>query len=331
MEEVIKKYLGDIKTGSMQSYKNLAMFPLLSSNNAMADYLMLDEALKENLVEIVELDHDGSVPDLEVNNKGERMVLLIDGEEVVGAKQNRIINTTILIAAHSSTVIPVSCVEQGRWSYDSRKFSSHERFMSPDMRSKKAEQVNFSVRETGRFRSNQGAIWEEIDSKAGRMNAESPSMAMAEIYEKQAESLEDYSKKFSLISEQTGALFMINGKVAGLDSFGKPDTFSKVFKKLIESYALDAIDWYDPANNAKPLKSKANIFMDGVNSALMEIHDSVALGKDIRLDSETVTGFALTHNSELLHLCAFIKENKAGNSNCNSRIERFSGRRRNRS
>jgi hypothetical protein len=42
-----------------------------------------------------------------------------------------------------------------------------------------------------------------------------------------------------------GAVFLINGKVVGLDSLGKPDTLSKVFKKLVQSYALDAIDFLD--------------------------------------------------------------------------------------
>jgi hypothetical protein len=330
MEKVIQAYLGEIKIGSKQSYKNLAMFPLVSSNIVEADYLMLDEALQLNLIEIAEVDHGGSVPDLKVVNKSEKMLLLLDGEELVGAKQNRIINTTILIAANSSTVIPVSCVEQGRWSYNSSKFSSHQRFMSPDMRAKKAEQVNYSVRMTGEFRSNQGLIWDDIFSKAKRMDAESSSMAMAEIYEKKTGSIEDYSKNFTLAGSQAGALFMINGKVSGLDSFGKPDTLSKVFKKLVESYALDAIDWYDPEKEISGEESMAAIFIEKVNSAVPEAHRSVALGKDIRLESTALTGFALEHNNEILHLCAFAKENSAGNINYSSRIDRFSRRRMNR-
>jgi len=48
----------------------------------------------------------------------------------------------------------------------------------------KAEQVNYPVGSFGRFRSNQGAIWEEISEKAARREAESPSMATSSIYEK---------------------------------------------------------------------------------------------------------------------------------------------------
>ena len=43
-------------------------------------------------------------------------VLLYDGEELVGAKQNRILNVTVLVGAGATLPIPVSCVEQGRWS-----------------------------------------------------------------------------------------------------------------------------------------------------------------------------------------------------------------------
>jgi hypothetical protein len=62
------------------------------------------------------------------------MVLILDGEELVGAKQNRIVNTTILVAAGAEIVIPVSCVEQGRWTYKSDAFSSKHRVMSPSIR-----------------------------------------------------------------------------------------------------------------------------------------------------------------------------------------------------
>ena len=66
----------------------------------------------------------GSVPELLVENMGDIRVLFIEGEELVGAKQNRILNTSILVAAKSKTKIPVSCVEQGRWGYKSKFFGS---------------------------------------------------------------------------------------------------------------------------------------------------------------------------------------------------------------
>ena len=134
MTHLIKNEIGKIKFGAEQSYKNLAIFPILSDYVIPFDYLTLDEALSENLIEVVEIDEGGSVPELRLINKSDKMVLILDGEELVGAKQNRIVNTTILIPAMETVVIPVSCVEQGRWSYDTERFHSEERIMAPTMR-----------------------------------------------------------------------------------------------------------------------------------------------------------------------------------------------------
>ena len=62
-------------------------------------------------------------------------------------------------------------------------------------------------------------------------------MAMSAIYERQSGSVEEYTRHFRPIEGQVGAVFLINGRVVGLDSFGKPDTLSKVFKKE-EGYGL---------------------------------------------------------------------------------------------
>jgi hypothetical protein len=63
----------------------------------------------------------GDVPTLRLTSAADRPVLLLDGEELIGAKQNRVLNTTVLVAAHSRLTIPVSCVEQGRWAYKSAR------------------------------------------------------------------------------------------------------------------------------------------------------------------------------------------------------------------
>jgi len=263
--------------GRKQSFKNLSIFPLLSTYSLDLEYLLLDEALTEGLVEVVEVDTEGSVPDLKVVNKSPQMTLILDGEELVGAKQNRIMNTTILIRGNSTTVVPVSCVEQGRWSYDSPRFSSKERMMSAGLRAMKSEQVQFSLRSSGDYSSDQGAIWNEISEKADRRGATSPSMAMASIYEKDMPSIQEYVKHFKLIDSQVGAIFVINGKVVGLDSFGKPESFSKAFKKLVESYALDAIDWFDPEKGHKALKSEVTRFMKSSQTAHVESRESIGV------------------------------------------------------
>jgi len=330
MDTVIKNYLEGLKVGRKQSHKNLALYPLLSTYSLNLEYLLLDEALSQNLIEIVEKDDGGSVPELRVMNKSNEMILILDGEELVGAKQNRIVNTTILVQGKTTIVIPVSCVEHGRWSYDSPRFQSKERMMSSNLRAMKSEQVNYSVRSSGEFRSDQGAIWDGIAEKADRMGAPSPTGAMAAMYDKERPTIEEYVKPFRIITSQVGAIFMINGKVVGMDAFGKPGTFSEVFKKLLESYALDAIDWYDPDKEQKAFKSEVTKFRKAALAAGAESHPSIGLGTDIRLESRKVTGFALALEDQLLHVSIFARVNRQSRDTANSKIERFSRRRRNR-
>jgi ARG and Rhodanese-Phosphatase-superfamily-associated Protein domain len=330
MHDIIIDYLDQAKVGRKQSYKNLAIYPLLSTYSLSLDYLLLDEALTEGVIDIVEVDKDGSVPELKVINKFPRMVLILDGEELVGAKQNRIVNTTILIQGNSTIVIPVSCVEQGRWSYDSPRFSTKRRVMSPHLRAMKSEQVHYSLRSSGKHRSNQGVIWDEISDKASRHAAESPSMSMAHIYEKDATSIHEYVKHFRLIDSQVGAVFMINGRVVGMDSVGKPETFSKIFKKLVQSYALDAIDWFDPEKEQKALKSEVTKFIKASQAAQVESHPPVGQGIDLRMESKKITGFALSLDDRILHLCIFARENGRKQDKSSSRMERYTQRRRNR-
>jgi len=279
---------------------------------------------------VVEVSEGGSVPQLKVVNKAARMILILDGEELVGAKQNRIVNTTILVDRKSTLVIPVSCVEHGRWSYNTSKFHSQDRMMNANLRAMKSEQVSYSIRSVGEFRSDQGAIWEGIAEKAARRGAHSPSGAMAAIYDKERPSIDEYIKDFHLIDSQVGAIFMINGKVAGMDAFGRPETFSKVFKKLLESYALDAIDWYEEGKEYKALKSEVTQFRKAAFSANAEGRPGVGLGTDFRIESRKVTGFALALNDQILHLSVFARGNGNSRDRNGSRMGRFTQRRRNR-
>lgn len=330
MQTIIQNYLKEAKIGRKQSHQNLAIFPLLSSYVNGLDYITLDEALTEGLIEVVEVSEEGAVPELKAVNKSPCMILILDGEELVGAKQNRIVNTTILIQEKTTTVIPVSCVEQGRWAHISPRFDSEERLMAAQLRALKSEQVHRSIRTSDDYYSDQAAIWREISRKARRMEAESPTMAMSEIYERKRAALDGYITHFRLVEMQVGAVFMINGKVVGLDCFGKPETFSKVFKKLVESYALDAIDWQEQRSSGKALKSEVTKFLFAAGAASVESRPSIGLGVDYRLESYNLTGFAVAHEDQVLHLSVFARRNGHRMERYRSRMQRFSRRRRGR-
>jgi hypothetical protein len=329
MRNIINEYLRKAKVGSKQSYKNLAIYPLLYTYSIVLDYILLDEALKEALIDVVEVDEAADVPNLKFINKSERMVLILDGEELVGAKQNRIVNTTILIPGNATVVIPVSCVEQGRWHYDAPQFRSEERLMAAGMRAKKVRKVSLSLKQDLGFRADQGEIWDGIAQIAQRRDAVSPSMAMSEIYEKDRSSIEEYMRKFKLIDSQVGAVFMINGKVVGLDSLGKPGSFSKIFNKLVESYALDAIDWFDSKKEHKALRSDVTKFLKASQKPSVETHEGVGLGTDCRLESDKVIGFALAMDEQILHLSVFARGNGQEPNRPASRMANFRQRRRN--
>jgi len=330
MQQTITAYLNNISIGEKQSYKNLTLFPLTGQDTAAVEYLLLDEALKEHLIEVTEVSQGGSVPELKVLNSSEKPVLLFDGEELVGAKQNRVLNTTILVAPKSVVVIPVSCVEQGRWSYRSSAFYSEERIMACSLRASKASQVNYSLRERGRHYSDQGAIWHEIEEKAFRRSAPSSSMAMADIYNKDRGRLDEYRKHFNPVEHQVGGLFCINGTIAGLDSFGKQSTLAKVFSKILDSYTLDAIDWYDPAAPADVSVQTAQTFIAAVSAAQVETHRAVSLGTELRFETPELSGFALAQEQTILHLSAFASRRRTSGTSESSRMRRFSHRRRNR-
>jgi hypothetical protein len=169
-------------------------------------------------------------------------VLIVDGEELVGAKQNRIVNLSILVPAQSTLTIPVSCVEAGRWRSRSRAFSSAPRTHYAAGRAMKMRQVTHSMVDRGDRRADQSAVWSDIACKAERLEAPSATGAAEAMYERHHATLESYVQECVPVAGQVGALFAIGDRLVGLDLFDHETTFRKLLPKLVRSYALDAMD-----------------------------------------------------------------------------------------
>ncbi|HLG72412.1 MAG TPA: DUF6569 family protein [Chloroflexota bacterium] len=176
--------LSQLRLGLPISYRGLGLVPLYASPAPSPEpYVPLQTALIKGFVTVVE-QPDATVPSLRLINDGGCAVLIIDGDEVAGGRQNRVVNTTMLIPAKSSFDLPVSCVEQGRWHNDSTSFAPGEAAY-PSLRAKKMEDVARAYAEMGAPLADQGRIWEDIAETQYKMGTRSATHAMRDSYEQQ--------------------------------------------------------------------------------------------------------------------------------------------------
>ena len=329
---IILDTLNSTKIGESIVFQNMEMAPLLSMTETRFDYQTLDEVLNSGTARITEMSEGGSVPELNFLNEGEMPVFLMDGEELVGAKQNRVLNLSIMAPAGKSITIPVSCVEAGRWSYSSNEFRSGSRAQYASARASKSKSVSGNIQAYRQARSDQQEVWADISAKSVRMDAESPTAAMSEMYEKRTVDLEQFVEHFKAVEKQLGFVFLIDKSVAGLDLFDKPETLKKLMPKLVRSYALDALDTRakPPVPSDKEPLDIASDFLKSVKTAPMDAFPSVGSGEDHRPSDGSISGGALVVDNTLIHLGVFPGESAVDNNSRgrNAALVRASRRRR---
>jgi len=285
-------------------HRNLALFALLAERDQPPGYVLLDEALERKVARVTEVSDGGSVPELAFENGSAEKILLVDGDELVGAKQNRIVNLSILVGAGQKVVIPVSCVEQGRWSYRSRDFSGANRTLFAKARAKKAVRVSESLRSSGGRYSNQGEIWSDVSDKLASFSVDSATQAVGDAYAGRGGDLEAYAAAFRAEPRQRGAVIAIDGKPVGLELFDSAAAFAKFFGKLVHSYALDAIETAN-GKHLCPSEDQVRQFIDALLEAGAEEFTALGEGRDIRLAGKRIAGGALVADGRLIHLAGY--------------------------
>ncbi len=112
----------EITINAIQREKELTVLQFSTQAQDTFKYISLSKAIEQNLLEIREVSQAGDVNNLMVFNLAKDYVFIMDGDILEGAKQNRVVNTSVLLAPNSKMILPVSCVEQGRWNFVSDKF-----------------------------------------------------------------------------------------------------------------------------------------------------------------------------------------------------------------
>lgn len=295
---------GGLNPGKPKSAGALTLVPLFGGLLAK-EYIVGADAIAEGLLEITEVDHHGDVTHLEAYNVATSPALLIDGEHLEGAKQNRILNATVLLAASRKTILPVACVEEGRWHYEAGpNFQSSDDFAYGRLRSRNASAKADSLRTSGSREVDQGEVWEDVARKHLEAGSASPTGAMRDAFDHRRVEVDEIKSTFSEPEAgQTGVIACIGGRPVALDAFDRPETLSKLWPRLLSGYSLDAV-----GHDKSPVRKEAvGAFLNAAAVADATGHEGLGLGMDVVITGESVVGNALTWESGVIHLALFAR------------------------
>jgi hypothetical protein len=317
---LVADFLARVHLGPRQAHKALALWPLLERTDAPPSRapacVPLADALDAGTLRVDELASGASIPTVSVHNRGEAAVLVLFGEELRGAMQNRIANASFLVASESEVAIDVSCVEHGRWSRRSPVgFASGRTVVSHALRRKMAKHVSTSRERTGRFTADQGQVWDEVGARIAHARAVSRSDAYADYVATRESDLREMAAAFRPLARQVGFVASIGDEIAGLEAVGRPELFERLFPALVRAYLIDAIDVAlveerrvrgEPEARA-PRFDGPEPFLAALARARAAAHPSLGLGDDLRLEGAGVSGCALAAG-DVVHMTAFPSE-----------------------
>jgi hypothetical protein len=336
--QTVRATLGNLRAGEPLHAGKLTIIPLLPAEESVAHttgYLPLAAAAAQSVMTVTEKPTE-SVPELTVSSEAEAPVLMICGEQVVGGLQNRVFNTTMLVAAHTTLDVPVTCVEMGRWhsaGYGrSRRDASQPgdvperafRASAPAYARMRAKHVGFvtqSLASGGGYRSDQHEVWSEVAERMQMSGVASATSAMAAMYDMPARStsMDETVGQAQRPDGALGFVAVIAGKPVGGEIFTDDALADAYWPALVRTYAMDALDdiWQERESTAAEgsdtpdgeaaAASEAD-FLAAARDAEIQAYVSPGLGSDVRLASATLAGAGLVHAGALVHLSLFPAE-----------------------
>jgi hypothetical protein len=271
--------------------RNLEIFPIAGEEGGTAAPLTLDDVIPSGRASFREVD----VPEVDrivFENRGAEPVFMLDGEEITGSMQNRIITASRISQPRGVEKIGVVCVEENRW--DEIGGFKTGSYSYPRIRSILAQS-------RGRKIDLQQVIWQEVDRKITVTRTRSATSSMHDVYLNLQDEIDRYLEGFESLNHGTiGFIAACGNRILGADLFGSKALYRKLERKMIRSYALDALEFQRPVKGDPGVKDFLAAFQTTLHRG-----SNRRLGRSSALKSRVLAGQALYHGRELVHASAF--------------------------
>lgn len=250
---------------------------------------------------VTEVD-GGVVPRLRVHNPGPVPVLVTEGETLVGGRQNRVLNVSILVPGGATLDVPVSCVEQGRWN-TGNEFRRANWKATRRVRREMVEGLHASLRTSGRKQADQERVWSAVRSELDRFESHSDTVALNSILE------QDYRPTYPATHEliqrgplpgQCGVVIARGSRIVAAEIFATPELLAAAWASIVSSQMLEADD-----RPGAPSTTRALQFLHRLAEARTRVEPGVGLGQEVHLTTRSSVGQALVWDDIIVHASAF--------------------------
>lgn len=295
-DEPIHRYLNSLELGTALEYQNLKIFPLLVKKAlSVQNYCTLDLAMDKGWLTIREIG-SGDVNSVEIKNSSEHMVFIMTGEIISGAKQDRMLSQDLLLPPRSGWVrASVYCVEHGRWTQVTPEFKSEE-LLAPN-----------ALRQRAKITESQSEVWDEIAACQDRLGIASATRTVRANYadKKVQAEIDQYAHEFERIpalSHKTIGVVVVTGnRIMCCDIFANNILFAKLWKKLVKSYAMDALDGTKATIRDDTIKD----FLESLKNAQYVSAGTPGAGSLMNVESDLGRGAALVYKTAVVHMDFF--------------------------
>ena len=234
--EAADDFYSALTVGEPEVHGNLAVYPIYlpGGGEKMDDLITMSEAMDTDRFRITELEDGAVVNSLEVRNNTGKNVILLAGEIIRGAKQDRIVSYDTVVPPEGTFYVDAFCVEAGRWTEVSDNFAYNDE-MAPS-----------AIRGSAQGYGDQGKVWEEVSKCNAERGVFTESDALTASYsdEDYLEKVAEYKEAFEDMADDknvVGVIVVSGGEVQAGDIFAGHDLFAKVWPRLLTSFAMDAV------------------------------------------------------------------------------------------
>jgi hypothetical protein len=291
-----------LELGKPVSHGNLTIIPVhMDKVLDGTSYSTLEDALERGWITMSEVE-GGRVPQVKISNTSRHLIFLMGGEILTGCRQDRILAGDVLLAPGTKDLlVPVYCVEHGRWSQTSDHFYSKQNLGTPVLRAKAQEKSPAAQRE----------IWASIAEQNNKLGVTSASDAYQQAFEKEEtrvliQKVEKRMKDIPrLHADAVGVVIGLNGEMVSVDIFANPGLFAKQWPKILRSSALSSIE----RTRGGPLsRNEAVGFLKSLMDRNYRGKTGLDLGFEYSSADNTANVHALAYVERVVHLSGFPQE-----------------------